>query len=110
LADGGSEAMRQLFYQVRDGLKTRLEPYIQTDLAPFAQGVYALDGSTLDKMGRYLPSLRQIANGDSRLLPGKMIGLFDVRRQQWSEMIHVTNPHQNDKVVAQELVAHLPEK
>lgn len=110
LAAGGPEAMHQLFYQVRDGLKTRLEPYIQTGLAPFAQGVYALDGSTLDKMGRYLPSLRQIANGDSRLLPGKMIGLFDVRRQQWSEMIHVTNPHQNDKVVAQELVAHLPEK
>jgi len=110
LAVGGHEAMRQLFYQVRDGLKTRLEPYIQTDLAPFAHEVYALDGSTLDKIGRYLPPLRQIANGDSRLLPGKMIGLFDVRRQQWSEMIHVTNPHQNDKVVAQELVANLPEK
>jgi hypothetical protein len=37
-----------------------------------------------------------------------MVGLFDLRRQQWSEMIHVANPHQNDKVVAQEMVEQLP--
>lgn len=108
LADGGSGAMRHLFYQMRDGLKARLEPYAQTDLAKFASGVYAIDGSTLDKIGRYLPWLREIANGDSRLLPGKMVALFDLRRQQWAEMIHLDNPNQNDKVVAQELVENLP--
>ncbi len=108
LADGGDAAMRHLFYQVRDGLQKRLEPYAQTDLAQFARGVYALDGSTLDKIGRYLPGLRGIANGDSRLLPGKMVALFDLRRQQWTEMIHLHNPNQNDKVVAQELVENLP--
>jgi hypothetical protein len=108
LADGGSSAMRHLFYQVRDGLKPRLEPYAQIDLAKFASGVYAMDGSTLDKIGRYLPRLRDIADGDSRLLPGKMVALFDLRRQQWAEMIHLDNPHQNDKVVAQELVDRLP--
>lgn len=108
LADGGSEAMRHLFYQVRDGLRARLEPYAQADLAKFASGVYAIDGSTLDKMGRYLAWLRDIANGDSRLLPGKMVALFDLRRQQWAEMIHLDNPNQNDKVVAHELVENLP--
>jgi hypothetical protein len=108
LADGGSAAMGHLFYQVRDGLKARLEPYAQTDLAKFASGVYAIDGSTLDKIGRYLPWLREIANGDSRLLPGKIVALFDLRRQQWAEMIHLDNPNQNDKVVAQELVENLP--
>ena len=45
LADGGSVAIRDLFYQVRDGLKARLEPYAQTDLAKFASGVYAIDDS-----------------------------------------------------------------
>lgn len=110
LADGGSQAMRHLFYQVRDGLKGRLEPYAQTTLAPFASGVYAIDGSTLDKMKRYLLQLREIANGDSRLLPGKMVALFDLRRQQWAEMIHLANPHQNDKTVAQELVDSLPKQ
>lgn len=110
LANGGGQAMRHLFYQVRDGLKARLEPYAQSALAPFASGVYAIDGSTLDKMGRYLPQLRQIATGDSRLLPGKMVALFDLRRQQWTEMIHLENPNQNDKVVAQELVDTLPKQ
>lgn len=110
LSNGGSQAMRHLFYQVRDGLKARLEPYAQTSLAPFASGVYAIDGSTLDKMGRYLPQLRAIANGDSRLLPGKMVALFDLRRQQWAEMIHLENPNQNDKIVAQDLVDSLPKQ
>jgi hypothetical protein len=108
LAAAGNQAMRHLFYQVRDGLHRRLEPYAQTSLAPFATGVYALDGSTLDKIKRYLPLLRTMPSGDSCLLPGKMVGLFDLRRQQWSEMIHVANPHQNDKVVAQEMVEQLP--
>lgn len=108
LANGGHAAMRHLFYQVRDGLKPRLEPYAQIDLAKFASGVYAIDGSTLDKIGRYLPRLRDIADGDSRLLPGKMVALFDLRRQQWAEMIHLDNPHQNDKVVAKDLVDRLP--
>ncbi len=37
-----------------------------------------------------------------------MVALFDLRRQQWTEMIHLHNPNQNDKVVAQELVENLP--
>lgn len=108
LSEGGSQTMQHVFYQVRDGLKARFEPYAQTSLAPFARGVYAIDGSTLDKMGRYLSRLREIPNGDSRLLPGKMMALFDLRRQQWAEMIHLENPQQNDKTVAQELVDSLP--
>lgn len=108
LAKGGKVVMRELFYRVRDGLKARLEPYAQTNLGQFASGVYAIDGSTLDKIGRYLPRLREVANGDSGLLPGKMLALFDLRRQQWVEMIYVENPNQNDKVEAQELVGQLP--
>jgi hypothetical protein len=59
-------------------------------------------------MARHLAALRDIANGDSRLLPGKMVGLFDIRWQQWRAMLTLSNPHQNDKTVAQELVATLP--
>jgi hypothetical protein len=108
LAAGGSKELQGLFYQVRDALQARLVAYAQQGLASFASGVYALDGSTLDKMARHLPALRTIANGDSRLLPGKMVGLFDIRWQQWREMVTLSNPHQNDKTVAQELVAGLP--
>ena len=107
LENGGSQYLRQLFYQVRDGLSERLAPYSQKQIAPFATEVYAIDGSTLDKVARYLPVLRQVPNGDSRLLPGKLVGLFDIRRQQWREMVHLPNPNQNDKTVAGELVQGL---
>jgi len=108
LAEEGNQTLQMLFISVRDGLRERLAPFTQSQIAPFATEVYGVDGSTLDKMARHLPSLRDIPNGDSRLLPGKMVGLFDIRLQQWQEMIHLSNPNQNDKVAARELVKDLP--
>lgn len=104
----GQEAVQALFYRVRDGLKERLAPYAQRKLATFATGVYAIDGSTLDKVARHLPKLRKVPNGDSKLLPGKMVGVFDVRYQQWREMLHLANPNQNDKFVATQLLKAIP--
>lgn len=43
----------------------------------------ALDESTLDAVGRWLPELRAALPGDPRLLAGRISALFDVRRQQW---------------------------
>lgn len=108
LAEKGNQTLQLLFLAVRDKLKERLLPYAQRQIASFATGVYAIDGSTLDKMARHLPGLRDIPKGDSRLLPGKMVGLFDIRFQQWREMLHLSNPNQNDKVAAGELVKDLP--
>ena len=104
----GKEIMQDLFYRVRDGLQERLTPYAQHNLAAFAKGVYAFDGSTLDKVARYLPKLREIANGDPKLLPGKMVGVFDIRYQQWLEMRHLTNPNQNDKFIANQWLEKIP--
>jgi hypothetical protein len=67
-----------------------------------------LDGMTLDKIARLLPALRQVLSGDSQLLPGKIAGLFDVRRQQWRRVQTISNPHENDKVTAREMVPDLP--
>jgi hypothetical protein len=104
----GQITMQALFYRVRDGLKERLAPYAQGGLAVFAKGVYAIDGSTLDKVSRWLPRLRAVPNGDSQLLPGKMVGIFDVRYQQWREMLYLANPDQNDKFVVKELLELIP--
>jgi len=109
LAEEGNQSLQKLFIQVRDGLKERLAPFEQKEIAPFATAVYGIDGSTLDKVARHLPSLREIVNGDSRLLPGKLLGAFNIRLQQWEEMIHLPNPNQNDKAVARELVQNMPE-
>ena len=108
LAAGDGGGLKRVFEEVRDGLKERLKPYVQKGIARFASGVYAIDGSTLDKIARYLPQLRGVDNDDSRLLPGKLVGLFNIRYQQWEEMIHLSNPNQNDKTVARELVGTLP--
>ena len=51
-------------------------------LAPWATAVYAADASTLDQMSRFLPWLRQLSEGDARLLAGQISALFDVRLQQ----------------------------
>ena len=52
--------------------------------------------------------LRDVPPGDARLLPGKLAGVFDVRRQLWRRLEYVVDPHQNQKVLARELVAELP--
>lgn len=104
-----NQTLQRLFIQVRDGLRTRLARFSQDEIAPFATGVYAIDGSTLDKMLRHIPTLRDVPNGDSRLLPGKMVGLFNIRRQQWHDMLYFSNPNQNDKLAARALVQDLPE-
>jgi hypothetical protein len=108
LANGGHEGLHGLFLQIRDVLQERLQPYEQKGLAPFATGVYAMDGSTLDKIARHLPILRNLIAGDFQLLPGKIVGLFNIRLQQWQEILHLPNPDQNDKVAARPLLDLLP--
>ncbi len=79
-----------------------------TDLAPFATEVVALDHTDLDPIARRLPALRDLPPGDARLLPGQLVGLFDLRRQQWRHVQFIADPHQNEKVTAREMVATLP--
>ena len=56
-------------------------PVRRPDPGPFATEVVALDETTLDPVARTLPALRAVPRGDDRLLPGKLAGLFDLRRQ-----------------------------
>ena len=108
LAEGGTEALERLFGQLSAVLAERLAPYADATLAPFAAEVVALDASTLDQLARLLPALRGLAAGDARLLPGKLAGRFDLRRQQWQLLRHIADAHENDKVAARDLLAGLP--
>jgi hypothetical protein len=96
----GVAPLVKLFAQISLVLRARLAPFADQTLAPFASEVLALDETTLDKVGRTLPDLRGVPKGDKRLLPGKLVGLFDVRRQQWWKVEHIANPDQNEKVAA----------
>lgn len=76
-------AMRAFFEQVSGWMGEQLEGLEDRTLAPWACQVLALDESTLDAVGRWLPELRGVLAGDPRLLAGRISALFDVRRQQW---------------------------
>jgi Transposase DDE domain len=109
LARAPGSALADLFGQVTRVLAERLAGYQDLTLAPFATGVYAVDESTLDRVARVLPVLRDVPNGDRRLLPGKLSAVFDLRRQQFRHVEHQPDPCQNEKVAARRLLAALGE-
>jgi hypothetical protein len=103
----GVAPLVKLFCQISLVLRERLEPFVDLTLAPFAREVVALDESALEQVARHLPALRDVPRGDKRLLPGKIAGLFDIRRQQWWKVEHIETPDQNEKVAARGLLAGL---
>lgn len=107
LARGGTAALERLFAQVTAVLAVRLARYAASDLAPFAAAVVALDETTLDPAARTLPSLRDVPADDVRRLPGKLAGVYDLRRQQWRTVRHLPDAHQNEKRAARSLLEGL---
>jgi hypothetical protein len=77
------------------------------DLAGFAVEVVAIDQTTLDAVMRHLPELRKVKNGDPQLLPGRLSGRFDLRRQQWQRIEFTEDAQQNEKVLARRMVEGL---
>jgi len=78
-----STSMQWVFEQVSAWLRTRLQTWEDRRLAPWASEVYAVDASTLDRLGHFLPWLRRLPRGDKQELGGQISALLDVRRQQW---------------------------
>jgi hypothetical protein len=105
--DGQPTLLERLFGQITALLTTRLAPYADATLAPFASDVLALDETRLDAVPRWLPALRGVPPKANRLYPGKLAALFDVRRQVWRTVVHVPAPHQNEKKTAPTLLAGL---
>ncbi|MDQ3693531.1 MAG: IS4 family transposase [Chloroflexota bacterium] len=108
LEQDGAAAMERLFADVSALLAVRLDAHADRTLAPFAAEVFAIDETALDPVARRLPALRGVPPGDDRLLPGKVAGVFDIRRQLWRGVTHVAAPRQNEKVAARDAVASLP--
>ena len=99
-----SDRMQQLCMQVSQWLFDWLAPYEDRSLAPWAREVYALDESKLDSMKRWLAELRDIPQGSTDLLAGRLCGLFDVRRQQWKRLDFLPDPLVNCQVHAREML------
>ncbi len=107
LAAPGSSPLGTLFQEVTALLRARVGPWQERTLAPFATDVVAIDETTLDPVARSLPSLRPLSGGDHGLLPGKIAGVFDLRRQLWGRLELIADPHQNEKIAARTLLADL---
>jgi hypothetical protein len=107
LARDGAGPLERLLAHLSALLADRPAPWTSAALAPFAAAVYALDETTLDQVARRLPALRGLPAGAAALLPGKLAGLFDRRRQQWARVEHQADAHQNEKVAARGMLAGL---
>ncbi len=78
-----ASALYAVFEQVSRWLRTRLVPWENRTLARFASTVYAVDASTLDRLSRFLPWLREVTQGSKEGLAGQISALFDLRCPQW---------------------------
>lgn len=96
--------LQWLFDHVSAWLRDRLAPWEDRHLAPWATAVYAADASTLDRLSRFLPWLRQLSQEDARLLAGQISALFDVRLQQWVRVDYWPNALDHCKTHVQLLV------
>ena len=108
LERGGTGTLERIFAEISRVLTQRLAQWTPPEYAPFASQVVCIDESTLDQVARKLADLRDLPKGDLRLIPGKLSGLFDLRTQQWRQVLFQPESRQNEKVLARELVAELP--
>lgn len=108
LARDGAAPLAALLHTLTQALLARTHAPLVADPAPFARAVYALDTTTLDALARRLPALRERAAKDRPLLPGKLAGLFDVRRQCWTRIERIADASEHDTVSARQLVTGLP--
>lgn len=99
--------MQAFFEQVSGWMGEQLVGLQDRRLAPWARHVLALDESTLDALGRWLPELRGLRAGDPHLLAGRISALFDVRLQQWVRVDLVAEATANGKQHAREMLAEL---
>lgn len=96
----GLSCMQALFSRVSQWLAEELTPIQDTHLAPFARGIYAVDESHVDQIKRWLKVLWGLPAGASALQPGRLCGLFDVRRQLWAHIELWPDPFTNVRVPA----------
>lgn len=99
--------MQALFVQVSAWMQQHLAGLQDGTLAPFASQVLALDESTLDAVGRWIPELRGKRAGDSTFLAGRISALFDVRLQQWVRVDVLQEATANCKQHARQMLSEL---
>ncbi|MEO8955016.1 MAG: IS4 family transposase [Ktedonobacteraceae bacterium] len=107
LAKSGTQMMQQWCAQITTWLWEWMAPFEDRSLAPFASQILALDESTMDAMHRWLKDLRGVPLGEVSLLAGRLVGLFDIRRQQWRRLDWLPVAGANCQAYASEMLSSL---
>lgn len=107
LAKHGTAVMQHLCAQISSWLWQWMAPYEDHQLAPFATRIYALDESTMRAIKRWLNEVRDVPVGDPSLLAGRLIGLFDIRRQQWVRIDWLPKAIANCQAQAQAMLSQI---
>jgi hypothetical protein len=76
-------------------------------LAPFAQGIYAVDDTTLDALARKIDTLKSFDKGDYGTLGGRLGCTYDLIHQTFVAFAHDTDSTSNERHRLEILVAHL---
>jgi len=111
LEQEGWKPLAQVFERVSQLIAHWLQPALQAyhkrhaPLASFAKEVVALDEMCLDQVSRRLPIFRHLKKGDTQLLPGKLVALFDVRLQQWRAIEYIEYAKENGMKQAYRMLA-----
>ena len=111
LEQEGWKPLAQVFERVSQLIAHWLQPALQVyhqrhaPLASFAKEVVALDEMHLDQVSRRLPIFRHLKKGDTQLLPGKLVALFDVRLQQWRAIEYIAYAKENGMKCAYRMLA-----
>lgn len=107
LARQGQAIMQALCGQITTWLWHWMARYEDRSLAPFATQILALDESCMDAVHRWLEELRNVPLGDASLLAGRLVGLFDIRRQQWRRLDWLPKAVANCQLYADDMLAGL---
>ena len=77
-------------------------------LAPFANGIYAIDDTTLDALMRRTKALKKFKKGDMATLGGRLGCAFDLVTGAFVEILYDSNSEANEKNHIRPLVERLP--
>lgn len=107
LAKHATAVMQELCAQSSSWLWQGMAPYEDRQLAPFATRIYALDERTMRPIKRWLQQVRDGPIGDRSLLAGRLIGLFDIRRQEWVRLDWLPKAIANCQVHAEAMLSQI---
>jgi hypothetical protein len=98
LLQAGLAPLQELWEALNEQLAHTGPWAVSATLAPFVNEIFALDETRLDAIGRYLKPLRGLSTHDAACFAGKLVGLFDLRRQRWSRLEWRKDVHENCRV------------